>query len=68
MLTRAFGDGVFKRRDMSMAPFINYLPYITSEPEINILNYTCNRVILVFRPLFWHIIARNLKNLNEKFV
>lgn len=36
MLTRAFGDGVFKRRDMSMAPFINYLPYITSEPEVNV--------------------------------
>jgi len=36
MLTRAFGDGVFKRRDMSMPPFISHLPYITSEPEINV--------------------------------
>jgi len=36
MLTRAFGDGVFKRKDMSMPPFMNHLPYITSEPEINV--------------------------------
>eukprot|EP00026_Physarum_polycephalum_P008219 Phypoly_transcript_08298.p1 GENE.Phypoly_transcript_08298~~Phypoly_transcript_08298.p1 ORF type:complete len:359 (+),score=75.55 Phypoly_transcript_08298:181-1257(+) len=34
MVTRAFGDGIFKRRDMSLAPFIPHLPYITSEPEI----------------------------------
>jgi len=36
MLTRAFGDGVFKRKDMSMPPFISHLPYISSEPEINV--------------------------------
>jgi len=36
LLTRAFGNGVFKRKDMSMQPFLNYLPYITSEPEINV--------------------------------
>jgi len=36
MLTRAFGDGVFKRRDMSVPPFIKHVPYITSEPEINV--------------------------------
>jgi len=36
MVTRAFGDGIFKRRDMSIAPFIPHLPYITSEPEITI--------------------------------
>lgn len=34
MLTRAFGDGIFKRRDMSLHPLIQHLPYITSEPEI----------------------------------
>jgi serine/threonine protein phosphatase PrpC len=37
MVTRAFGDGIFKRRDMSIAPFIPHLPYITNEPEVNIL-------------------------------
>jgi pyruvate dehydrogenase phosphatase len=36
MVTRAFGDGIFKRRDMSLAPFIPHLPYITSEPEITV--------------------------------
>lgn len=42
MLTRAFGDGVFKRKDMSMPPFISHLPYITSEPEISIhLTISC---------------------------
>jgi len=35
MVTRAFGDGIFKRRDMSLAPFIPYLPYITNEPEVS---------------------------------
>jgi len=34
MVTRAFGDGIFKRRDMSLHPLIHHLPYITSEPEI----------------------------------
>lgn len=36
MVTRAFGDGIFKRRDMSLAPFIPHLPYITSEPEVTV--------------------------------
>lgn len=36
MVTRAFGDGIFKRRDMSLHPLINHLPYITSEPEVTI--------------------------------
>jgi pyruvate dehydrogenase phosphatase len=34
MVTRAFGDGIFKRKDMSVQPLIQHLPYITSEPEI----------------------------------
>lgn len=36
MVTRAFGDGLFKRRDMSLPPFIHHLPYITSEPEVTV--------------------------------
>jgi len=36
MVTRAFGDGIFKRRDMSLAPFIPHLPYITNEPEVTV--------------------------------
>lgn len=36
MVTRAFGDGLFKRKDMSLQPLIRYLPYITSEPEVTI--------------------------------
>lgn len=40
MVTRGFGDGLFKRRDMSMHPFIEHLPYITNEPEITIHKIT----------------------------
>lgn len=40
MVTRAFGDGIFKRRDMSLHPLIPHLPYITSEPEITIHTLT----------------------------
>eukprot|EP00026_Physarum_polycephalum_P006912 Phypoly_transcript_06965.p1 GENE.Phypoly_transcript_06965~~Phypoly_transcript_06965.p1 ORF type:complete len:360 (+),score=53.60 Phypoly_transcript_06965:321-1400(+) len=36
MVTRSFGDGIFKKREMSMYPLIPHLPYITSEPEITI--------------------------------
>jgi len=36
MVTRAFGDGIFKRRDMSLPPLNKYLPYITNEPEVTI--------------------------------
>lgn len=42
MVTRAFGDGIFKRRDMSLSPFIPYLPYITSEPEVTIRKLSSN--------------------------
>eukprot|EP01111_Echinosteliopsis_oligospora_P019984 TRINITY_DN9947_c0_g1_i1.p1 TRINITY_DN9947_c0_g1~~TRINITY_DN9947_c0_g1_i1.p1 ORF type:complete len:383 (+),score=90.44 TRINITY_DN9947_c0_g1_i1:46-1194(+) len=34
MVTRAFGDGLFKRKDMSIPPFISHLPYITNDPEM----------------------------------
>lgn len=36
MVTRAFGDGLFKRKDMSLLPLIKHLPYITAEPEVTI--------------------------------
>jgi len=36
MVTRAFGDGIFKRKDMSLAPLLRHLPYITNEPEVTI--------------------------------
>jgi serine/threonine protein phosphatase PrpC len=36
MVTRAFGDGIFKRRDMSLHPLIKHLPYISNEPEVTI--------------------------------
>jgi len=36
MVTRAFGDGIFKRKDMSLHPLIHHLPYITNEPEVTI--------------------------------
>jgi pyruvate dehydrogenase phosphatase len=40
MVTRAFGDGIFKRKDMSLHPLIQHLPYITSEPEVTIHKFS----------------------------
>jgi len=40
MVTRAFGDGIFKRKDMSLAPLLRHLPYITNEPEVTVHKIT----------------------------
>jgi len=34
MVTRAFGDGAFKTKDLSYPPFVDHLPYLTCEPEV----------------------------------
>ena len=34
MVTRALGDGYLKRKDLSMPPFKEHVPYITAKPKV----------------------------------
>jgi serine/threonine protein phosphatase PrpC len=68
MVTRAFGDGIFKRRDMSLAPFIPHLPYITNEPEITIRKLTAKDryAIISSDGLYEYFTAAEVASIVEK--
>jgi len=68
MVTRAFGDGIFKRRDMSLHPLIQHLPYITSEPEITThkLTPTDKYVVISSDGLYEHLTPAQVSEFVEK--
>jgi pyruvate dehydrogenase phosphatase len=68
MVTRAFGDGIFKRRDMSLHPFLPYLPYITNEPEITTHKITTEDryVVISSDGLYEYFTAEEVARIVEK--
>lgn len=68
MLTRAFGDGVFKRREMSLYPFIHHLPYITNEPEVTVrkLSSTDQYAIISSDGLYEYLTVDDVASFVEK--
>jgi len=47
MVTRALGDGYLKRKDLSMPPFQQHVPYITVKPKVTKIELDSSHAFLV---------------------
>ena len=47
MVTRALGDGYLKRKELSMPPFEDHVPYITAKPKVSRMDLDKRHTFLV---------------------